>query len=64
MNAIGMHIQTMHTKLETHARAESEWDVLRRSLEEDVRGGLDTMETLSRELEMHEEEEMLRGEIR
>ena len=51
MNAIGMHIQTMRTKLETHARAESEWDVLRRRLEEDVRSGLDKMETLSRELE-------------
>ena len=51
LNAIGMHIQNMHTKLETHARAESEWDVLRRRLEEDVRSGLDKMEALSRELE-------------
>ena len=51
LNAIGMHIQTVHTKLETYARAESEWDVLRRRLEEDVRSGLDKRETLSRELE-------------
>ena len=51
LNAIGMHIQTLHTKLETHARAESEWDVMRRRLEEDVRSGLDKKEMLSRELE-------------
>ena len=51
LNAIGMHMQTMHTKLETHARAESEWDVQKRRLEEDVKSGLDKMETLSRELE-------------
>ena len=40
----------MHTKLEVHARAESEGDILRR-LEDDVGSGLDKMETLSRELE-------------
>jgi hypothetical protein len=51
LNAIGMHIQTVHTKLETHARSESEWDVLRKGLEDDVRSGLDKRETLSRELE-------------
>jgi Up-regulated During Septation len=51
LNAIGMHMQNMHTRLETHARAESEWDVLRRRLEDDVRSGLDKNETLSRELE-------------
>jgi hypothetical protein len=51
LNAIGMHIQTVHTKLETHLRAESEWDVLRKRLEDDVRSGLDKRETLSRELE-------------
>ncbi|KAF8806306.1 hypothetical protein BYT27DRAFT_7191636 [Phlegmacium glaucopus] len=51
LNAIGMHIQTVHTKLETYARAESEWDVLRRRLEDDVRSGLDKRETLSRELD-------------
>ena len=51
LNAIDMHILTVHTKLETHARAESEWDVLRSRLEDEVRSGLDKMETLSRELE-------------
>jgi hypothetical protein len=51
LNAIGMHIQTVHTKLETHLRAESEWDVLRKRLEDDVRSGLDKREILSRELE-------------
>ena len=51
LNAIGLHMQTMHTRLETHARAESEWDVLKRRLEDDVRSGLDMKETLSRELE-------------
>ena len=51
LNAIGMHIQTLHTKLEKYARAESEWDVSRRRLEDDVRSGLENRETLSRELE-------------
>lgn len=51
LNALGMHIQTVHTKLETYARAEAEWDVLRRKLEDDVRNGLDRREVLSRELE-------------
>ena len=51
LSAIGLHMQTMHTRLETHARAESEWDVLKRRLEDDVRSGLDMKETLSRELE-------------
>ena len=51
LNAIGLHMQTMHTRLETHARAESEWDVLKRRLEDDVRSGLVMKETLSRELE-------------
>ena len=41
----------MHTKLEMHARSESEWDVLRRRLEDDVKSGLDKRETLTRELE-------------
>ena len=51
LNAISMHIQTVHTKLETYTRAESEWDVLRKSLEDDVRSELDKREKLSRELE-------------
>ena len=51
LNAIGMHIQTVHIKLETHARAELEWDVLRRKLEENVGSGFNKRETLSRELE-------------
>ena len=51
LNAIGMHIQTVHTRLETHVRAELEWDVLRRRLEDDVKSGLDKEEALSLELE-------------
>ena len=51
LNAIGMHIQTVHTELEMYAGAELEWNVLRRRLEEDVKSGLDKRETLSRELE-------------
>ena len=50
-NVTGLHMQTMNTKLEMHARAESEWDVLKRRLEEDVKSGLDKKEILSRELE-------------
>lgn len=51
LNAVGMHIQTLHTELETFARAQSEWDVLKKRLEDEVRSGLDMSEELSRELE-------------
>ena len=51
LNAIGVHIETVHTKLETYVQAESEWDVQRRRLENDVRIGLDKRELLSLELE-------------
>lgn len=51
LNAIGMHIESVHTKLETYSKAEAEWESLRRRLEEDVRSGLDKREALARELE-------------
>ncbi|KDR84053.1 hypothetical protein GALMADRAFT_262408 [Galerina marginata CBS 339.88] len=51
LNAIGMHLDSVHTRLEAHAKAEAEWDTLRRRLEEDVRGGLDRREAMARELE-------------
>ncbi|KAF8969381.1 hypothetical protein BDZ97DRAFT_1795338, partial [Flammula alnicola] len=51
LNAIGMHVETVHAKLETYARAEAEWELTRRKLEDDVRSGLDKREALARELE-------------
>ncbi|RDB19786.1 hypothetical protein Hypma_012893 [Hypsizygus marmoreus] len=49
--SIGTHLATVHGKLEAHAKAESEWDTLRRKLESDVRSGLDKREALVRDLE-------------
>jgi len=51
LNAIGMHIESVHMKLETYSKAEAEWDSLRRRLEEDVRSGLDKREAMARDLE-------------
>ncbi|GLB34140.1 putative protein up-regulated during septation [Lyophyllum shimeji] len=51
LSSVGTHLQSVHAKLEAYARAESEWESVRRKLEEDVRTGLDKRETLARELE-------------
>ncbi|KAH0587985.1 hypothetical protein H2248_006729 [Termitomyces sp. 'cryptogamus'] len=51
LSSVGTHLETVHTKLESHSRTESEWDTLRRKLEEDVRAGLDKRESLARDLE-------------
>ncbi|KAF8914270.1 Up-regulated during septation-domain-containing protein [Gymnopilus junonius] len=51
LNAIGMHLDSVHKRLEAYAKSEAEWDILRRRLEEDVRSGLDKRETIVRELE-------------
>jgi len=51
LNAVGMHIESVHMKLETYSKAEAEWDSLRRRLEEDVRSGLDKREAMARDLE-------------
>jgi chromosome segregation ATPase len=51
LNAVGMHIESVHMKLETYSKAEAEWESLRRKLEEDVRNGLDKREAMVRELE-------------
>ena len=49
--AIGSHLQKVHSKLEMHAQAEEEWTLLRRQLENDIRSGLDKREALQMELE-------------
>ncbi|KAJ7129229.1 Up-regulated during septation-domain-containing protein [Mycena epipterygia] len=65
VTALGSHLQGLATKLETHSAAQTEWEVLRRKLEEDVRGGLDKREALSREVEdARREREEARKEIR
>ena len=51
LNAVGMHIESVHMKLEAYSKAEAEWESLRRKLEEDVRSGLDKREAMARELE-------------
>ncbi|KAF9481884.1 hypothetical protein BDN70DRAFT_930562 [Pholiota conissans] len=51
LNAVGVHLDAVHVKLDAHAAAEAGWDGLRRKLEEDVRAGLDKREDLARELE-------------
>ncbi|KAK7470289.1 hypothetical protein VKT23_001721 [Stygiomarasmius scandens] len=51
--------------LETRAKAESEWESLRKKLEEDVKSGFDKREVLSRELEeARREREDARKEVR
>jgi len=51
LNAISTHVETVHTKLESYAKTEAEWEATRRRLESDVRTGLDKRESLSKELE-------------
>ena len=51
LNAVGVHIETVHTKLDSYAKAEAEWENTRRKLESEVRVGLDKQEALTRELE-------------
>jgi hypothetical protein len=51
LNAVGVHLDAVHVKLDAHANAEAEWNGLRRKLEEDLRAGMDKREALARELE-------------
>ncbi|KAG6902457.1 hypothetical protein C0995_016318 [Termitomyces sp. Mi166 len=51
LSSVGTHLETVHVKLEAHSRTETEWDTVRRKLEEDVRAGLDKREALARDLE-------------
>ncbi|KAG5648765.1 hypothetical protein DXG03_000113 [Asterophora parasitica] len=52
LSSVSAHLDAVHKKLEAHTRAESEWDTVRRKLEEDVRTGLDKREALARDLEL------------
>ncbi|KAG6850194.1 hypothetical protein H0H93_016623 [Arthromyces matolae] len=51
LSSVGTHLDTVHGKLETHSRTESDWNNVRRKLEEDIRTGLDKREALVRDLE-------------
>ncbi|KAJ6560401.1 Up-regulated during septation-domain-containing protein [Mycena capillaripes] len=65
VSALGAHLQALATKIESHTAAQTEWEVLRRKLEDDVRGGLDKREALFREVEeARREREEARKEIR
>ncbi|KAG5652093.1 hypothetical protein H0H81_006313 [Sphagnurus paluster] len=51
LSSVGTHLETVHNKLESHSRAEAEWESVRRKLEDDIRAGLDKRESLIRDLE-------------
>ncbi|KAJ7872062.1 Up-regulated during septation-domain-containing protein [Mycena leptocephala] len=51
VSALGSHVQGLSTKVEAHAAAQAEWEVLRRKLEDDLRSGLDKREALFRDIE-------------
>ncbi|XP_006456750.1 hypothetical protein AGABI2DRAFT_211843 [Agaricus bisporus var. bisporus H97] len=51
LEATSSHLQTVHSKLEGYGRAEADWSIAKRKLEEDVRMGLDKREVLTKELE-------------
>jgi DNA repair exonuclease SbcCD ATPase subunit len=51
LEATSSHLQTVHSKLEGYGRAEADWSIAKRKLEEDVRIGLDKREFLTKELE-------------
>ncbi|KAF9464805.1 Up-regulated during septation-domain-containing protein [Collybia nuda] len=51
LGSVNSHLETVHAKLDAHARAEAEWEVTKRKLENDVRSGLDKRETLVRDIE-------------
>ena len=49
--SLGTHLEAVHSTLEAHAKAENEWEILRKKLEGDVRLGRDKLEVLARDLE-------------
>ena len=57
--------ETVHSKFEVHAKAESEWEILRKKLEGDVRSSSDKLEVLARDLEdARRERDEARNELR
>ncbi|KAK7062161.1 Up-regulated during septation-domain-containing protein [Favolaschia claudopus] len=65
ISALGTYVSGLSTKIESHAAAQVEWEVLRRKLEDDVRSGFDKREALSREIEeARREREEARKEVR
>ncbi|KAJ7223959.1 Up-regulated during septation-domain-containing protein [Mycena rebaudengoi] len=63
--ALGSHLQGLAAKVQAHTTAQGEWELLRRKLEDDIRGGMDKRESLSREIEeARREREEARKEIR
>ncbi|KAL0950197.1 hypothetical protein HGRIS_010189 [Hohenbuehelia grisea] len=51
INSVGLHMDGMQARMSQNDSSRSEWDALRKKLEDDVRLGLDKREELSRELE-------------
>lgn len=51
VSSVNSHLETVHAKMDAHARAETEWETVKRKLENDVRSGLDKREALYKELD-------------
>lgn len=65
LEAVGSHLETVHSKLEGYKHAEADWSAAKRVLEEDVRAGLDKREALARELEsVRRERDLAKRETR
>lgn len=65
LGSVGTHLATVGAKVDSHSKAQTEWESLRRKLEDDLRAGLDKRESLVRELEeARREREVARKESR
>jgi chromosome segregation ATPase len=65
LSSVGTHLEGIAAKADMHARAQAEWESVRRKLEEDVRSGLDKREALALHLEeARREREEARREVR
>ncbi|KXN89440.1 hypothetical protein AN958_05602 [Leucoagaricus sp. SymC.cos] len=51
LEAVSLHLQTVHSKINGYQHVEADWTAAKRKLEEDVRVGLDKRESLARQLE-------------
>ena len=51
LGSVGTHLESVHERLEGLTKTETEWEAVKRKLEEDVRSGLDKREALVRDLE-------------
>jgi hypothetical protein len=65
IGSISSHLDTVHAKMEAHAKVEREWEAIKRKLEDDIRSGLDKREMLVRDIEeARKERDQARNEVR